>query len=147
MFFLLLALVFIGFSVIDVFSNQKFTNRQKANLFFLIFLLPFVGTLIYFCIKPLFYTGSEKNRPSTKIQTAYFKRTYLTKTILTPNVNVSWQGKCLELFFKIWALFLLFLPIRSLTECLKTWVKEYPDVISRFTNKLPVAGKTLLKKL
>jgi len=47
-FFTLLVLVFIVTSVYDISKNKLLTNREKTNYLFLVFVIPFGGTLIYY---------------------------------------------------------------------------------------------------
>jgi heme/copper-type cytochrome/quinol oxidase subunit 1 len=42
---------FLIYSFVDLVRDRRFTKRQKANLSFLIFMLPFVGSFIYFFLK------------------------------------------------------------------------------------------------
>ncbi len=46
-----IAISLIFFSAYDVYKNRHITKRQRANLFFIIFALPVVGSLIYYFLK------------------------------------------------------------------------------------------------
>jgi prolipoprotein diacylglyceryltransferase len=50
-FILLLFVFFIVISLYDVKKHKQLNNRQKVNFTFLIFLIPFGGSLIYYLIK------------------------------------------------------------------------------------------------
>lgn len=39
------------YSLYDLYSEAKFTKKQKTNLSFMIILIPFGGSLIYFLIR------------------------------------------------------------------------------------------------
>lgn len=52
--FIILSIVVVAViaqSVIDLYKNQNLTPRQRANLSYLIFMIPLGGTLIYYIFK------------------------------------------------------------------------------------------------
>ncbi len=57
---LILGLLIIGYSVYDLISNKHLNKRQKTNCMFLFFIIPAVGSLIYFALKPSF-ANKEKS--------------------------------------------------------------------------------------
>jgi hypothetical protein len=56
---ILIAVLFIVYSIIDVNSQQKFTERQKVNMRYLIISFPLVGSIIYFCLKPMYRANRQ----------------------------------------------------------------------------------------
>jgi uncharacterized membrane protein len=48
----LIAMAIIAYSVIDLFQNKNVSKRKRTNLLFMIVIVPLVGSLIYFVIKP-----------------------------------------------------------------------------------------------
>lgn len=44
-------LLFISYSVFELYNNKFLTVKHKTNYYFIIFALPFLGSLIYFFTK------------------------------------------------------------------------------------------------
>lgn len=56
----LLLLIIIVFSIVDLIKNNHISKRVKTNYFGIIFLLPLLGSLIYFYTKRNYYEKFKK---------------------------------------------------------------------------------------
>ncbi len=56
----LLLLIIIVFSIVDLVKNKHISKRVKTNYFGIIFLLPLLGSLIYFYTKRNYYEKFKK---------------------------------------------------------------------------------------